>query len=693
MMKLLLKNAKMITIFILAMSFLGCSDDDDNLPAVIAGFTSTLNEETGTVTFINTSDNADNYSWDFGDETTSTEINPAKTYENGTYTVVLTASNIAGATATASDTLTILIPEIASLPITFDASNTIYEPETFNGASFDIVANPDPSGSNDKAGNVGQITNSGVAFEGIAFNLGSAIDLTEDKTIDLNFWSDEPVDVLLKLEITETNAIETTANHGGTGWEIISFDFTSSSAYPKLVLFADPDGTTPQTFYIDDIIQRGVVGSKPVITLGGAAVINLTVGDPFTDAGATASDVEDGDLTTEIVEGGDLVVDPNTPGTYITTYNVTDSDGNKADEVTRTVNVSAGASCTPETSQSLDASDFNLTFQTDPGAEIIDAGGAYTFVDNPDFENMVNASCKVAQVDRDPSLEFANNQIIFDSKFDFNSNSGFKLKVFSSETNYQVTLKLEDKDDDGIATEVSQTTSVGADEWQELTFDFPDSESNKYNKIVLFFKIGTFTDDTYFFDDLALYDSGSGGGGGGCTGTVVAATTLPLDFEGCESFISAFSSAGDGGVVPSLDANPSASGINTSANVLKVVRASGINRWGGVQNAFPVGTIDITTKVFKLKVYSSIPDVTYRLELSLSDDEQTDPVTGNPAPVFRQVTGGANTWTEIEFTFINLPASPTTYNQLVIKPDNPDGTDGETISAEQVFYFDDLILE
>ena len=195
-------------------------------------------------------------------------------------------------------------------------------------------------------------------------------------------------------------------------------------------------------------------------------------------------------------------------------------------------------------------------------------------------------------------------------------------------------------------------------------------------------------------DNVSLVVGGSGGGGGatsGCTGTPVAATSLPLDFEGCETFLSAFSSIGDGGVVPSLAANPDPSGINTSENVLQVVRASGINRWGGVQNSFPAGTIDITTQTFKVMVYSSVPDVTYRFELAL--DPQTDPVTGNPPPTFVQVSGGANTWTEIEFTFTGLPASPTTYNQLVIKPDNPTGSDGELTTEERIFYFDNLRLD
>jgi len=253
------------------------------------------------------------------------------------------------------------------------------------------------------------------------------------------------------------------------------------------------------------------------------------------------------------------------------------------------------------------------------------------------------------------------------------------------------TFKLE-----GLNIEkVINTAGTG---WETMTFDFTgETGATAVPSITLIFDNGTAGDAagdpdewTFLFDNLRLCDSG-GGSGGGCTTGAVAATTLPVNFEGCESFISAFSSIGDGGVTPSLDANPSKSGINTSDNVLKVVRASGINRWGGVQNSFPAGVIDITTKVFKIKVYSNVADVTYRFELAL--DPQTDPVTGNPAPQFRQVSGGANEWVELEFTFTNLPGTPTTYNQLVIKPDNPDGSDGELTTEERVFYFDDLRLE
>jgi proteasome assembly chaperone (PAC2) family protein len=84
-----------------------------------------------------------------------------------------------------------------------------------------------------------------------------------------------------------------------------------------------------------------IVGTNnpPVITLLGNAAISLTTGDAYADAGATAVDDEDGDLTAAIVVGGD-VVNTAAAGTYRVTYNVTDLDGNAAAEVTRTVTVS-----------------------------------------------------------------------------------------------------------------------------------------------------------------------------------------------------------------------------------------------------------------------------------------------------------------------------------------------------------------
>jgi hypothetical protein len=61
------------------------------------------------------------------------------------------------------------------------------------------------------------------------------------------------------------------------------------------------------------------------------------VGSSYTDAGATANDNVDGDISANIVVNNP--VDTTTLGTYTVTYNVSDAAGNAAAEVTRTVHV------------------------------------------------------------------------------------------------------------------------------------------------------------------------------------------------------------------------------------------------------------------------------------------------------------------------------------------------------------------
>ena len=586
-MKKLMRTFKQLSILFLAITFFGCEDDDAVLPKVNADFTYEINTDTGTVTFINTSEQATTYSWDLGDDTSSTLINPVNVYVNGTYTIVLTASNVAGSSDTVEYTITINIPLAVTLPITFDDDNVKYEAVAFEGAAFDIVDNPAPGGSNDKASKVGSITNSGATYEGLFFELGTDVDLDANKTITMNFWADAAVDVLMKLEEGSTSTPDVIVSHSGSGWEELSFIFTSTSKYSKLVIFVDGPGTTDGTFYMDDIIQvksapvitlngtdplsiligstftdpgataidaygvditsdiviagdtvdtntagtyiitynvsddTGKAASEvtrtvivaadivaPVITLTGSDTINVTLGDAFTDPGATATDNVDGDITTSIVVSGDTV-DVNTAGTYTITYNVSDAAGNPATEVTRTVIVAAPGACTAETNESYSAADLNMTFLTDPSAFIISDGAGFEWIDNPDSDNAVNTSCKVGQITKSGQFPYDNNQFDLDGKLDFNNNSGLKIKVWSGLADTQVRIKLEEIGNQGNNIEQELTTSVISG-WEELTFPFSSGDSDKFNKIVIFFDLNENNTGTYYFDDLALYGDGGG---------------------------------------------------------------------------------------------------------------------------------------------------------------------------------------
>ena len=78
--------------------------------------------------------------------------------------------------------------------------------------------------------------------------------------------------------------------------------------------------------------------TPPVITLLGANPVTVEAGTSYSDAGATASDNIDGDLTAHIIiDTSDVNV--AIPDSYTVTYNVSDAAGNAATQVTRTVNV------------------------------------------------------------------------------------------------------------------------------------------------------------------------------------------------------------------------------------------------------------------------------------------------------------------------------------------------------------------
>jgi len=108
-----------------------------------------------------------------------------------------------------------------------------------------------------------------------------------------------------------------------------------------------PDGTYTLTVIGEDSVNEhlhkpeirfafAVDTTAPVISLNGSELIELQLGDTFTDPGATAEDDRDGDVTALIARSG--TVDTSQTGTYTLTYEVTDALGHTATK-TRTVKV------------------------------------------------------------------------------------------------------------------------------------------------------------------------------------------------------------------------------------------------------------------------------------------------------------------------------------------------------------------
>lgn len=175
---------------------------------------------------------------------------------------------------------------------------------------------------------------------------------------DNEAWEESGVDFLIE----DGDLFKSTANNTGWNWNVnigaIDYTINTDSASAKIDLallgnicnnlkigvmtrdeFWDiqtfsPAATQMQTYTVNYCNTNVADTVKPEITLLGANPINLTVGDVFTDPGATANDNIDGDITNRI----HLKSDINTAiaGTYIASYNVSDLAGNSA-SITRTV--------------------------------------------------------------------------------------------------------------------------------------------------------------------------------------------------------------------------------------------------------------------------------------------------------------------------------------------------------------------
>ena len=111
-----------------------------------------------------------------------------------------------------------------------------------------------------------------------------------------------------------------TVDHNTPGTYIITYSFTDSSGNSAI--------DTNRTINVVDT-------TPPVITIIGDANLTHLASTTFIDQGANWTDLVDGNGTAD----ANGTVDQNTPGTYQIIYSVTDSSGNQAQQVTRTIHV------------------------------------------------------------------------------------------------------------------------------------------------------------------------------------------------------------------------------------------------------------------------------------------------------------------------------------------------------------------
>jgi hypothetical protein len=180
---------------------------------------------------------------------------------------------------------------------------------------------------------------------------GTAPAVEQVYTINVTAAADAPTITLLGDATVTIMVGDTYTDAGATASDPQDGDITDQIFVDNPV-DANTVGTYTVTYTVQDsagnpaeaqrtvIVQAEPVDQPPNITLNGDATVTVTEGDTYTDAGATATDAEDGDLTDQITV--DNPVDTSTPAVYTVTYTVQDSGGNEV-QATRTVTVEAAA--------------------------------------------------------------------------------------------------------------------------------------------------------------------------------------------------------------------------------------------------------------------------------------------------------------------------------------------------------------
>jgi hypothetical protein len=140
----------------------------------------------------------------------------------------------------------------------------------------------------------------------------------------------------------------------------------------------------------------------PTLTLLGPASQTQECASPYTDPGARANDVCDGDLTSAIVRSGS--VNPNVLGNYSLTYRVTDPQGQSATPVSRSVSVRDTQAPAVTVAGPLSVAVECGSSYTDPGATASDAcAGALSVVATGTVNPTTPGNYSVSYSATDPS--------------------------------------------------------------------------------------------------------------------------------------------------------------------------------------------------------------------------------------------------------------------------------------------------
>lgn len=249
-----------------------------------------------------------------------------------------------------------------TLPVSGTVTYSVYN--TFSQAaviSYVAVARDKVSVANEQAVNEAK-----SIIEGAAYNVGKETANSEEA---VQAWLEQTIGGLPGFSETGVTMGDIILSPFQEATDDTDGSFTFSVTLSKGEAKADSSASGAITLPVPDTVL-------PVITLNGEATVNLPVGSEYTDAGATAVDDQDGDITGRIVTTvtsevyGLTELDTAVEDIYTFHYNVSDTAGNAAEEVTRTVVVAVD----PDVTKPVITLLGEASVQLENGASYTDAG-------------------------------------------------------------------------------------------------------------------------------------------------------------------------------------------------------------------------------------------------------------------------------------------------------------------------------
>ena len=236
-----------------------------------------------------------------------------------------------------------LVPTVAGL--TFNSNGTNSYSDQFTGATVEFwIQDADDTRALSRVVATYEGENTADVTPSV-FSFDAQTDVTLNSIVESNTITVSGVDSGEQIPVTITGgeyAVSTDNGSSFGGWTSTQTDVELDYQIKVRHLSSANHSTTVNTVLnvggVTDTFTsttEALIDASPTISLLGGAVVEVTTSQGWSEEGFSATDAEDGDLTADVVVTGS--VDDTTAGTYYKYYNVSDSAGNTAEQVVRTV--------------------------------------------------------------------------------------------------------------------------------------------------------------------------------------------------------------------------------------------------------------------------------------------------------------------------------------------------------------------